>query len=45
MQCEKSEHFVKDCKLLLIVQPQIINAAAAETVKKVTETNKNSKKE
>jgi len=45
MQCEESEHFVKECKLLLTVQSQIINITAAEIVKKTTETDKNSKKE
>ncbi len=45
MQCEESKHFIKECKLLLTVQPWIINVTAAETVKKVMKTDKNSKKE
>jgi len=45
MQCKESEHFIKECKLLLTVQPQIINVAAAEITKKTTETDENSEKE
>jgi len=45
MQCKESRHFVKECKLLLTVQSQIINVATAETVKKVIKTDKNLKKE
>ncbi len=45
MQCEESEHFIKECKLLTTVQPQTINVTAAETAKKTTETDENSEKE
>ena len=45
MQCEESEHFVKECKLLLTVWSWIINVTAAETAKKTTETDENLKKE
>jgi len=45
MQCEESEHFVKECKLLSTVWPWIINVTAAEIAKKTTETDKNSEKE
>ncbi len=45
MHCEDNDHFIKNCKLLSAVQPCVINVAAAETVKKATEEEKNSKKE
>jgi len=45
MHCEDNGHFIKDCKLLPVIQPCVINVAAAETVKKVTEEEKNSEKE
>ncbi len=45
MHCKDNDHFIKDCKLLSAVQPCVINVAAAETVKKVTEEKKNSEKE
>jgi len=45
MQCEESEHFVKECKLLSAVWSWIINVATAETAEKTTETDENSKKE
>ncbi len=45
MQCEESEHFIKECKLLSVIQPQITNVAAAETAKKTTKTEENSEKE
>jgi len=45
MHCKDNSHFIKNCKLLSAVQFCIINVAAAETVKKVTEEKKNSKKE
>jgi len=45
MHCENNDHFIKNCKLLPVVQPCVINVAAAETVKKATEEEKNSKKE
>jgi len=45
MHCEDNGHFIKDCKLLPAVQSCIINVAAAETVKKTTEKEKNSEKE
>ncbi len=45
MQCEESEHFIKECKLLSIIQPQITDVATAEIVKKTTETDENLKKE
>jgi len=41
----RSEHFIKECKLLSAVQSQIINITAAEIVKKITETDENLKKE
>ena len=45
MQCEESEHFIRECKLLSVIQPQITNVAAAETAKKTTKTEENSEKE
>jgi len=45
MRCKDNDHFIKDCKLLSAVQSCIINVAAAETVKKTTEEEKNSEKE
>jgi len=45
MHCRNNDHFIKNCKLLSAVQSCIINVAAAETVKKVTEEEKNLKKE
>ncbi len=44
MHCENNDHFIKNCKLLPAVQSCIINVAAAETVKKATEEEKNSEK-
>ncbi len=44
MHCRNNDHFIKNCKLLSAVQSCIINVAAAETVKKVTEEEKNLKK-
>jgi len=44
MHCRDNDHFIKNCKLLFAVQPHVINVAAAETVKKMTEEEKNSKK-
>ncbi len=45
MHCRDNSHFIKNCKLLSAVWPCIINVAAAETVKKVTEEEENSEKE
>jgi len=45
MHCKNNGHFIKNCKLLSVVQPYVINVAAAETVKKTTEEEKNSEKE
>jgi len=45
MHCEDNDHFIKNCKLLSVVQPHVINVVAAETVKKMTEEEKNSEKE
>jgi hypothetical protein len=44
MHCEDNSHFIKNCKLLSAVQSHIINVVTAETVKKVTEEEKNSEK-
>jgi len=44
MHCEGNDHFIKDCKLLSVIQPCVINVVAAETVKKATEKEKNSEK-
>ncbi len=40
-----NNHFIKNFKLLSAVQSCAINVAAAETVKKATEEEKNSEKE
>jgi len=45
MHCKDNGHFIKNCKLLPAVQSCVINVAAAETVKKTTEEEKNSEKE
>jgi len=45
IHCKSNSHFIKNCKLLSAVQSCIINVTAAETVKKVTEEEKNSEKE
>jgi len=45
MHCKDNDHFIKNYKLLSAVQPCTINVAAAETVKKTTEKEKNSEKE
>ncbi len=45
MHCRDNDHFIKNCKLLSAVWPHIINVAAVETVKKMTEEEKNSEKE
>ncbi len=45
MCCRDNSHFIKNCKLLSAVQFYVINIAAAETVKKTTEKEKNSEKE
>ncbi len=45
MQCEESEYFVKECKLLPTVQSWTINVTAAEITEKTTETDENSEKE
>ncbi len=45
MCCKDNSHFIKNCKLLLAVQSCIINVVSAETVKKMTEEEKNSEKE
>jgi len=45
MHCRNNDHFIKNCKLLSVIQSYIINVVAAETVKKMTEKEKNSKKE
>ncbi len=45
MCCRDNSHFIKNYKLLSVVQSYVINVTAAETVKKVTEEEKNSKKE
>ncbi len=43
--CNKSVQPFKNCKFLPVVQSCVINVTAAETVKKVTEKEKNSDKE
>jgi len=45
MHCRDNDHFIKDCKLLPVVQSHVINVVTAETVKKATEEKKNSEKE
>jgi len=45
IHCKDNDHFIKNCKLLSAVQSCVINVAAAETVKKTTEEEKNSEKE
>jgi len=45
MHCKDNDHFIKDCKLLSVIQSCVINVAAAETVKKTTEEEKNLEKE
>ncbi len=45
MHCRDNSHFIKNCKLLSAVQSCVINVVTAETVKKATEEEKNSKKE
>ncbi len=45
MHCENNSHFIKNCKLLSVVQSCVINVVTAETVKKVTEEEENSEKE
>ena len=45
MCCEDNDHFIKNCKLLPAVQSCVINVVTAETVKKMTEEEKNSEKE
>ncbi len=45
MQWKESKHFIKECKLLLIVWPWTINVTTAAITEKTTETDKNSEKE
>ncbi len=45
MHCKDNDHFIKNCKLLSAVWSCIINVVTAETVKKITEEEKNSEKE
>jgi len=45
MHCKDNDHFIKNYKLLSIIQSHIINVVSAETVKKTTEEKKNLKKE
>jgi len=45
MHCKDNSHFIKNRKLLPVVQPCVINVVTAETVKKTTEEEKNSEKE
>jgi len=45
MHCRDNSHFIKNCKLLSAVQSCVINVVTAETVKKASEEEKNSKKE
>jgi len=45
MHCKDNSHFIKNCKLLSVIQPCVINVVAAATVKKVTEEAENSEKE
>jgi len=44
MHCKDNGHFIKNCKLLPVIQPCVINVVASETVKKTTEEEKNSEK-
>jgi len=45
MHYRDNSHFIKNCKLLPAVWSCVINIVSAETVKKATEKEKNSKKE
>ncbi len=45
MHCKDNSHFIKNCKLLSVVQSCVINVITAETVKKTTEEEENSEKE
>jgi len=45
MHCKNNSHFIKNCKLLSAVQSYTVNIVTAETVKKTTKEEKNSKKE
>ncbi len=45
MHCKDNSHFIKNCKLLSAVWPCVINIVSAEMMKKVTEEDKNLKKE
>jgi len=45
MHCEDNSYFIKNCKLVSAVQSCVINVVSAETVKKMTEEEKNSEKE
>ncbi len=44
MHCKDNDNFIKNCKLLPVIQSCVINVVTAETVKKTTEEEKNSKK-